>query len=77
MSNFSSRLREIRFSKKITQENLGKALGCSPIIISLWETGRSEPNTDMLLRLAGCLGVSVDQLLGENNVATEILKAEL
>lgn len=70
MSNFSVSLREIRRSKKVSQRDLGEAVGCGPLMISNFEAGKAEPSLDMILKLAKYLDVSVGQLLNEENIDT-------
>ena len=57
------RLRELRKSKKMTMKELAKVFGVSESTISLYETGKREPDNSMLKRLADYFGVSVDYLL--------------
>lgn len=65
------RLKEIRKQKGIKQEVLCKMLGVTQATISGWEIGRAHPTSEMLLKIAQALDVSVDYLLGatENNIA--------
>lgn len=65
------RLKEIRKQKGIKQEVLCKMLGVTQATISGWEIGRAHPSSEMLLKLAQALDVSVDYLLGttESNIA--------
>lgn len=61
---FENRLKQLRSEKKITQANLAKELGLTQQAIGKWETGRSSPDPDTLLKLANYFGVTVDYLLG-------------
>ena len=47
----------------MTQEDLAKKLGVIQSAVSQWETGKSKPRADMLLKLAEIFGCTVDELL--------------
>lgn len=59
-----SRLKELRKENKVTQSALAEELGVTQQAVGKWETGRSSPDPDTLLRLAEYFGVSTDSLLG-------------
>lgn len=48
----------------LSQEKLAEQLGISRQAVSKWETGDALPDTDKLVPLARALGITVDQLLG-------------
>lgn len=58
------RLREIRKSRGLTQEELGDLVGLTKASISFYESGKQDPGVDTLKRIADVLNVSVDNLLG-------------
>lgn len=66
------RLKELRANikatkgKKVSQQDLAKALNVSRSTVSMWETGASDPDTDSLQKIASYFSVSVDYLLGYN-----------
>lgn len=60
----NSRLREARKQSKYTLKELGKMIGVSEATMSNYETGRREPDSNTLCKLAEILGVSTDYLLG-------------
>lgn len=64
---FPQRLKELRKSKKISQTDLAKTLSVSQQTIGGWEVGRTEPNTELLQKIASYFNVTVDYLLGNNN----------
>jgi len=53
-----------RRKKNLTQTQLAEAIGVSRITINKWETGKSTPSVEMLLKLSEFFNVSVDYLLG-------------
>ncbi|NPV74542.1 MAG: helix-turn-helix domain-containing protein, partial [Pelotomaculum sp.] len=61
---FAKRLRELRKSKGLTQKELGRRLNVTEAAVGMWEQARRLPDPEVLSRLAGILGVSVDCLLG-------------
>lgn len=68
-------LKEIREEKKIQQKDLALKLNRTPACISSWETGKTEPSIDDLIRLADVLEVTLDYLVNrtnENNIVEEI-----
>lgn len=65
---FSDRFRSLRQERKITQEELGRALNKTKNNISQYETGKREPDNDTLFRIADYFSVSVDYLLGRTEI---------
>ncbi len=61
---FSSRLKELREYKGISQTKLGEILGFSQAYISKWEKGLGSPNIEDLVKIATFFNVSTDYLLG-------------
>ena len=61
--NFSQKLKELRKSKKITQEQLAKVIGVERSSIGKYETG-TIPSIEILTRIAQYFDVSTDELLG-------------
>ncbi len=62
------RLREEREKAALTQEDLGKIVNVSDKTISAYENDAADPSTETLSKLADCLGLSTDYLLGRTNV---------
>ena len=54
---------EKRKSKGLTQEILSEKLGVSPQAVSRWETDQTCPDTSILVKLAGILGCTVEDIL--------------
>lgn len=61
-----SRIRELRKSKHLTQEQLGKILNVSKASISGYENETREPDNKSLIKLAEYFNVTLDYLLGTN-----------
>ena len=62
-SSLAEKLREHRTRCKMTQEFVAESLGVSRQAVSKWESGASDPSTANLLALAELYGVSVQELL--------------
>ncbi len=61
---FNENLRTLRTQKGLTQEELAIRLNVVRQTISKWEKGLSVPDSEMLIKLADILEVSVSELLG-------------
>lgn len=58
------RLKELRHNANINQNELAKKLGVSRSTIAMWETEKSQPDNEAIIRLADFFDVSTDYLLG-------------
>ena len=63
-------LKELRKKAKLTQEKLATKVGVSRSTIAMYESGASQPDLQMITKLAEILGVSVDFLLGNGKKNT-------
>ena len=64
-------IRTLRREKNITQEELADFLGISPQAVSKWERGEGMPDITLLPRLSRYFDVSVDTLLGMEDVRVD------
>ena len=69
-------LRTLRRDKNITQEELANFLGISAQAVSKWERGEGMPDITLLPRLSRYFNVSVDTLLGMEDVRVDELVEE-
>ena len=60
---FGKKLKILRKKIGITQANLAKKLGISPSAVGMYEQGRREPDSAMLIKIADLFDVSVDYLI--------------
>lgn len=58
------KLKSIRKSMGLTQDDVAKVLNVTRAAYSNLETGKRDPSTDTLIQLASYFNVSVDDLLG-------------
>ena len=64
--DFGKKLSELRKQNGISQEKLAEMVGVSRQAVTKWESGKSNPDTENLIRLAEIFGISLDELcLGE------------
>lgn len=62
------RLKMLREKKQLTQAQLGSLTNISPSAIGMYEQGRREANHETLLKLANFFDVTIDYLLGRNDL---------
>ena len=61
-------LREIRINRKLKVQEVSDYLCCWPSVYSRYESGKREPSLDILMKLSKLYHVSVDYLIGNNEV---------
>ena len=67
--HIGDRISKLRLSKKLSQEELAKKLFVSSKTISSWETNRTEPSLEIIVKLSEILDCSVIYLIyGEINM---------
>lgn len=64
------RLRDLRKSKGITQQQLATVLSVTQATLSGWETEKFQIDTENLINCANYFNVSIDYLLGNSDVST-------
>ncbi len=62
--NIGTKIKELRKSKKYTQEDLANAIGVTPQAISRWESNSGYPDMEIIPSIANFFGVSIDELFG-------------
>jgi len=67
-----------RKAQNLTQASLAEKLGVSDRAVSKWETGRSMPDSSLMLELCEYLGINVNELLSGRklNMESYSVKAE-
>lgn len=66
--SFSSRLKQLRKSKNLRQEQVARLIGVNKSAISSYENNLRLPSFDILVRLANLYRVGTDYLLGQTNI---------
>lgn len=65
--DFRYRLINLRRESNLTGEELGKKLGLTKTAISLWESGKNQPNINVLIKLCDIFNCSLDYLVGRTD----------
>ena len=68
MQEFKDRLKMLRKEKKLTQVKLGEMLNYGYTAIANYESGRNQPAIADLKKIASIFDVSLDYLLGVNDL---------
>lgn len=61
------RIRDLRKQKRMSQTELAKSVGVSQTTVTAWETGKAEPSSSAVAKLADIFNVTTDYLLGRPN----------
>lgn len=78
MSKFSDRLTNLRESHDWSKTYVAEHIGLKNMQnYANWEYGKSEPDQEMLKKLAGLFGVSVDYLLSNETVPSWATSADV
>lgn len=66
---FQTRLKELREASGYkSQQSFADAFGVAQSTVGGWESGKREPNYETTMRLADYFGVTIDYLLGREDV---------
>lgn len=65
-----NRIKQLRTGLEMKQSDLAKRLNVGQNTISNWETGKTEPDTGSLQKMASLFGVSIDYVLGHVTLKT-------
>lgn len=71
---FSLKLKELREKKGLSQYGLAAELGCPQSTIGNWEAGKRETNFAMLQKIANYFEVSIDYLIGDDDLNERLFK---
>lgn len=63
MSSFGDRLKQLRNSKNLFQEDLANKLNISKSAVGMYERNEREPSFELLKKIADYFNVSIDFLL--------------
>lgn len=67
--SLGQKIRELRRARGLTQQQVADLFGIKTASVSEWESGKSSPSTEKLVRLARALGCQVSDLFERSNVA--------
>jgi transcriptional regulator with XRE-family HTH domain len=71
VTGFHPWLRHPRTARKFTQTRVAELLGVSPRVYTRWENGDATPQFGTVVRIAGILDVSLDELAGRKEANPE------
>ncbi len=74
---FSQQIKKLRMKLGVSQEELALRLGISTQAVSKWECAQSYPDIELLPRIADIFQVSIDALLGHENVTSSLSGAPI
>ena len=74
---FSEKFKNFRKDKNLTQEQIAEIFHISPQSVSRWETGATYPDIEILPHLALFFEVTIDELLGKEEIFDEKRIGEL
>ncbi len=60
-------IKKYRKISNLSQEELADKVNVTRQSVSLWETGKTQPSVDVLIKLASVLGVATEELISSNN----------
>ena len=61
-------IKDIRVRRNLTQADVANALGVSSVVYCRYETGARQPSIDMLVQMANIFDVTIDYLLGRQDI---------
>lgn len=67
MSNFSSRILQIKTERRLLQKDIAANIGLSLRAYQYYEKGQKEPTLSVLIALADYFEVSLDYLVGRTD----------
>lgn len=76
MASLGSRIKGLREKNNISQKDFAVKIGVSNVVLSRYESDERKPDYDTLQLIADFFEVSVDYLLGRNNVKSSLSKAD-
>lgn len=70
--HFGKRIASLRRKANYSQSELADILNITPQAVSKWECGATLPDIDLLLQLSHIYGVSINQMLEDNDLVFEL-----
>ncbi len=64
---FQLRLKELREKAHISQVQLAKAIGVAQSTVAMWESGKSSPEYNTLIKISDYFAVGIDFLAGKSS----------
>ena len=67
---FGAMIKKLREQKDLKQEDIAKMMNVDRSTVGKWENGSSKPDYEKMLKLADYFKVTVDYLLGREEIKT-------
>ena len=61
---FKDKIKELRISKNLSQQQLADKLGLSQSAVAKWELGKTEPTSSAIIAIANFFNETTDYILG-------------
>lgn len=61
---FKDKIKELRVSKNLSQQQLADKLGLSQSAVAKWELGKTEPTASAIIAIAKFFNETTDYILG-------------
>ena len=74
MENIKNRIRDLREDLDLRQIDVSNATGIDQKTLSNYETGKTNPDSYSIIKLADFFGVSTDYLLGYSDISIKSVK---
>ncbi len=71
MTNYGTKIAELRTANKMTQAQLGAMLNVTSQAVSKWENGLSEPDIESIKKMCQIFGISFDEFFGAEPRSTD------
>lgn len=75
--SFESRLKELRNKNGLSQKALADLVFVSQQTVAKWETSKSTPNPDMIIKLSEIFHVPAGYLIGADNIENSLRPSEM
>ena len=72
--DFGKRFKFYRQKANLTQKEAAELIGVKDYQLGNYETNRSQPSLEILIKMSKVYSVSIDKMLGNNILATKIAK---
>ena len=72
-----NRIRQLRIKKKMTQQEVGEALGVGNTAVSMYENEQRRLDDDLIRNLCKLFGCSADYLLGLTDYRPSLTKKDV
>ena len=72
--DFGKRFKFYRQKVNLTQKEAAELIGVKDYQLGNYETNRSQPSLEILIKMSKVYSVSIDKMLGNNILATKVAK---